>query len=217
LERRQLLSKGGHIAHADLLAPPAAEVANATSVLQTRAPQDFPQLAADLLQVEQESKVRPGQFALLEYDATTIDLAIKSSSLSTRQASQQLDALQNVLDQSFLAGTYRGSGWSELETKVSADLYGVMVNYVLTQSQVAAMTPRGVISNQFVQQTFNQMKTIARQAHVTAAEHAQIVTDEQAVIRDLGPNPNVNLGGSAPRNPLTVWLDGQVPSFVHKR
>jgi hypothetical protein len=217
LEPRQLLSAASHLTHADLLAPPATEVANATAILQTQAGPDFQKLQNDLQRVEQASGVRPGQFATLEFDATTIDLAIKTSGLSSRQASLQLNALQNVLDQSFLAGTYKGSGWSELETKVSGDLNGVMVNDVLSQSQVAATTPHGVISNQFVQLTFNQMKTIARQAHVTAAEHAQIVTEEQAVINDLGPTPNTNLGGSVPRNPLTVWLDSQVPSFVHKR
>ena len=217
LESRRLLSKGAQPVHADLLTPPPAEVANATAVLETRAGPDFQKLSADLQQIESASVVRPGQFALLEYDATTIDLAIKSSGHSQSQVSQQLDALQNVLDQSFLAASFKGSGWTELEQKVSADLYGVVVNYVLTQSQVAATTPNGVISNVFIQNTFDQMKTIAREAHVTAAEHVLIQSDEQAIIKDLGPSPVMNLGGAAPRDPLTVYLDSQVPNFVHKR
>jgi hypothetical protein len=207
----------GHVTHAALLSPPAAQVTNATAILEAEAGPDFQKLSTDLQQVEQASSVRPGQFALLEYDAATLDRAIMSSRLPTKQASKQLEALQNVLDQSFLAASYRGSGWSQLESKVSANLYGVMVNYVLTQSQVSAVTPNGVISNQFVQSTFNQMKVIAREAHVTAAEHAQIVADEEAVIKDLGPAPNSNLGGATPRDPLTVYLDGQVSNFVHKR
>ncbi|MGC8643290.1 MAG: hypothetical protein ACP5XB_25820 [Isosphaeraceae bacterium] len=217
LEPRQLLSGARHATHADLLPPPPVETASATAILQSQAGADFQKLAADLQNLEQASHVTPGQYATLEYDATTIDMAITTSGLPGRQAAIQLDAMQNVLDQSFLAGTYRGSGWSELESKVSANLHGVMVNYVLTQAQVAATTPHGVISNSFVQQTFDQMKTIARQAHVTAAEHAQILADEQAVIKDLGPTPDTNLGGAAPRNPLTVWLDSQVPNFVHAR
>ena len=92
-----------------------------------------------------------------------------------------------------------------------------MVNDVLPQSQVAGTTPTGLISNQFIQQTFNQMKVIAREARVTPADHNQLVSDEQAVMRDLGPSPDVNLGGSAPRDPLTVFLDSQAANFVHKR
>ena len=80
LEARLLLSSAAHFTHADLLAPPAVEVANATAVLESRAGQDFQKLSADLQRLEQASGVRPGQFALLEYDATTMDLAIKSSS-----------------------------------------------------------------------------------------------------------------------------------------
>lgn len=218
LESRQLLSAGaGAAAHADLLVPPAIETANATAMLQAQAGPDFQKLAADLQQLEQASRVTPGQFAMLQYDATTIDLAIKSSGLAARQASLQLNAMQNTLDQSFLASANKGSGWTELETKVSASLNGVMVNYMLTQTQVAATTPHGVISNSFVQQTFDQMKTVARMAHVNAAEHAQIIADEQAVMRDLGPNSTTNLGGATPRDPLTVWLDSQVPNFVHRR
>jgi len=216
LEARRLLSSARHVNHADLLAPPAVEVANATAVLESRAGQDFQKLAADLQQLEQASGVRPGQFAVLEYDATTMDLAIKSSSeITTKQASLQLDALQNTLDQSFLAASNRGGGWDQLEAKVSSDISGVVVNDFLSQAQVAATMPNGVISNQQIQNTYDQMKLIAREARVTRAAHDQIVTDEQAILQDLGPAPNMNLGGAAPRNPLTVYLDSQVSNFVH--
>ena len=137
LEARLRLSSAAHVTHADLLAPPAVEVANATAVLESRAGQDFQKLSADLQRVEQASGVRPGQFALLEYDATTMDLAIKSSSeLTTKQSSLQLDALQNTLDQSFLAASNTGSGWKRLEQKVASDLSGVVVNVVLDQAVV---------------------------------------------------------------------------------
>ncbi|HKM56084.1 MAG TPA: hypothetical protein VJY33_21940 [Isosphaeraceae bacterium] len=216
LEARLLLSSAAHVTHADLLSPPALEVANATAVLESRAGQDFQKLSADLQRLEQASGVRPGQFALLESDVTTMDLAIKSSSeLASKQSSLQLDALQNVLDQSFLAASNTGSGWNQLEQKVSSDLYGVVVNDVLNQAEVAAIMPNGVISNQKVQDTYDQMKVIAREAHVKRAEHDQIVADEQAIVRDLGPAPDMNLGGAAPRDPLTVYLDSQVPNFVH--
>ncbi len=216
LEARLLLSSAAHVTHADLLSPPAVEVANATAALESRAGQDFQKLSADLQRLEQASGVRPGQFALLEYDATTMDLAIKSSSeLATKQSSLQLDALQNVLDQSFLAAGNTGQGWGQLEQKVSSSLSGVVVNDILSQAQVAATTPSGVISNQQIQDTFDQMKLIAREARVTRAEHAQIVTDEQAVLQDLGPAPDLNLGGAVARDPLTVYLDSQIPNFVH--
>jgi hypothetical protein len=216
LEGRQLLSSAAHVTHADLLSPPAVEVANATAVLETRAGQDFQKLSDDLQRLEQASGVRPGQFALLESDATTMDLAIKSSSeLASKQSSLQLDALQNVLDQSFLAASNTGSGWNQLEQKVASDLSGVVVNDVLNQAEVAATMHNGVISNQEVQDTYDQMKVVAREARVTRAEHAQIVTDEQAIVQDLGPAPDMNLGGAVPRDPLTVYLDSQVPNFVH--
>jgi len=216
LEARRLLSSATHATHADLLSPPAVEVANATAALESRAGQDFQKLSADLQQLEQAAGVRPGQFAVLEYDATTMDLAIKSSSeITTKQASLQLDALQNVLDQSFLAASNTRSGWNQLEQKVSSDLYGVVVNDVLNQAEVAATTPNGVVSNQLVQNTYDQMKVIAREAHVTRAEHDQIAADEQAIVRDLGPAPDMNLGSAVPRDPLTVYLDSQVPNFVH--
>ena len=211
-----LLSSAGHVTHADLLAPPAVEVANATAALESRAGQDFQKLSADLQRVEQASGVRPAQFALLESDATTMDLAIKSSSqLASKQSSLQLDALQNVLDQSFLAASNTRSGWNQLEQKVTSDLYGVSVNDVLNQAEVAAIMPNGTISNQLLQDTYDRMKVIAREAHVTQAEHDQIAADEQAIVQDLGPAPDMNLGGTAPRDPLTVYIDSQVPNFVH--
>ena len=216
LEARLLLSSAAHVTHADLLSPPAVEVANATAALESRAGQDFQKLSADLQRLEQASGVRPGQFALLEYDATTMDLAIKSSSeLATKQSSLQLDALQNTLDQSFLAASNTGSGWHQLEQKVASDLSGVVVNDVFNQAEVAATMPNGVVSNQLVQDTYDQMKVVAREAHVTRAEHDQIAADEQAIVRDLGPALDMNLGGAVPRDPLTVYLDSQVPNFVH--
>ena len=216
LEGRLLLSRAAHVTHADLLAPPTVEVVNATAALESRAGQDFQKLSSDFQRLEQASGVRPGQFAVLEYDATTLDLAIKSSSaLTSKQASLQLNALQNTLDQSLLAASNTRSGWDQLEQKVSSDLYGVIVNDVLDQAEVAATMPNGVVSNQLVQDTYSQMQLIAREAHVTRLEHDQIVADEQAVIQDLGPAPNMYLGGALPRDPLTVYLDSQVPSFVH--
>ncbi len=216
LEGRLLLSKSAHPTHADLLVPPAAEVANATAALKSRAGQDFQKLAADFQSVEQNSKVRPGQFAVLEFDATTLDLAIKTSAtLTTKQSSVQLDAMQSILDESFLSASDTRGGWDELEQKLAQNLSGVMVNYVLSQATVAATTPNGVVSNALVQDTFSQMKLIAREADVTAAERQQIVTDEQAVIGDLGPSPDMSLGGALPRNPLTVYIDSQVANFVH--
>ena len=216
LEARVLLSRPAHVTHADLLAPPSAEVANATAALVSHAGQDFQKLSTDLQHVEEASSVRPGQFALLEYDATILDLAIESSSaLATKQSSLQLNAMQNVLDQSFLAASNTGDGWKQLEQKVSSSLSGVIVNDFLNESTVQATMPNGAVSNQLVQDIFGQMKIIAREARVTRAEHDQIVADEQAVLQDLGPASSMNLGGVSPRNPLTVYLDSQVPSFVH--
>ena len=164
LERRQLLSGSAHPTHADLLVPPAAEVANATSVLESRAGQDFQKLATDLQTLEQASKVRPGQFAELELDATTLDLAIKTSStLASKQSSVQLYAVQNT-STSLLASATGERLRGQLEKQVADSLSGVIVNYVLSQAQVAATLPNGVVSNALVQDTYSQMKLIAREA-----------------------------------------------------
>src|SRR5947209_3284892 len=65
LELRQLLSKTAPAQHPDILSPPPAEVANASSLLASRTGADFQKLATDLHRVQQASSVRPGQFALL--------------------------------------------------------------------------------------------------------------------------------------------------------
>ena len=61
------------------------------------------------------------------------------------------------------------------------------------------------------------MEIVAHEAHVSTANHTVIAADQQVIAKDLGPSPNTDLGGVAPRDPLTVYFDGQVAGFVHKR
>jgi hypothetical protein len=44
-----------------------------------------------------------------------------------------------------------------------------------------------------------------------------IASDQQAIAKVLGPSPDTKLGGAAPRDPLMVYVDGQVSGFVRKR
>jgi hypothetical protein len=192
-------------------------VANASSLLASRTGADFQKLATDFHRVEQTSSVRPGQFALLNSDAATIDQAIESAGLPAKQEMQDLGELQNVIDSSFLVGSFQHGGWSQLQQRLSSALSGVAISYQLTQQQVTSMYPTGAISSQLLQQTFNQMEVVAHEAHVSMANHTMIASDQQVIAKDLGPSPNTDLGGAAPRDPLTVYFDGQVASFVHKR
>jgi hypothetical protein len=217
LEARQLMSKTAPAQHPDFLSPPPAVVANAASLLASRTGPDFQKLATDFHRVEQTASVRPGQFALLNGDAATIDQAIESAGLPAKQATQDLDELQNAIDSSVLAASDQHGGWAQLQQRLNSAVSGVSVSYQLTQQQVASMYPTGVISSQLLQQTFTQMEVVAHEAHVSTANHDMIVADEQAIAQILGPSPNTNLGGAVPRDPLTVYFDGQVASFVRKR
>ena len=63
----------------------------------------------------------------------------------------------------------------------------------------------------------SQMEAVAREAHVSVSSHTLIASDKQAIAAGLGPSPNIDLGDAAPRDPLNVYVDGQVSSFVHRR
>jgi hypothetical protein len=107
--------------------------------------------------------------------------------------------LQNVVDQSFLAGGDRKGGWAQLQNELSAALSGV------------------TFSTNLPQITFAQMQKVARAAHVTSAESQQLAADEQALTAALGQHVDIQLGDSVSRDPVIVYYDGQVNMFAHKR
>jgi hypothetical protein len=174
-------------------------VAKAQSVISSGAGQAFQDYNGELQQVEKSSRVTPAQFANLDSDAEQLAQAIEMANLTPQAVTQQLDQLQDAVDQSFLAASYRHDGWSQVQTQLDDALYGV------------------TITTNLPGQTYAQMQLIAREAHVTRAEHKALVADEQAITTALGPGVDTNLGGSSPRDPLVVYYNGQVNQFVHKR
>jgi hypothetical protein len=203
MEARRLLSAGS-APSAGYLSPGAAEVSKAQSVMSSGAAQAFQNYATDLERLELSSGVTRAQFNNLANDVEQLVQDIEMSSDTTNpeppeEMAYQLITLQNVVDQSFLAGSYRKAGWTQLQTQLSDALDGV------------------TISTDLPQQTFTQMQRIARAAHVTLAENQQLTADQQALTTALGPHVDSQLGGTDPRDPVVVYYDGQVNQFAHKR
>ena len=149
--------------------------------------------------MEKSSRVTPAQFATLDSDAEQLAQWIQTANLTSQAETQQLDQLQDTVDQSFLAASYKRTGWSQVQTQLDDALYGTS------------------LTTNLLGQTYAQMQLIAREAHVTLAEHKALVADEQAVTKALGPQVDTDLGGTSPRDPLVVYYNGQVNQFVHKR
>ena len=202
LEPRRLLSKG--LAPAEgYLSPGTGEAAKAQSMMSSVAGPAFQKYASDLQRLEQSSNVTPRQFAMLKNDvqqlAVDIDASSTMSGTSSVDETQQFIMVQNAVDQAFLAGSYKKADWNQLETELANGLSNVSFTTNLPQ------------------QTVNQMRAIARAAHVTAAEHQQLQADQQALTTALGAHAASDLGGSTPRDPVVVYYEGQVNQFVHKR
>ncbi len=196
LETLQLLSTAPTAA---FLLPGAAEIARAQTVLTSGAGQAFQNYTSELQQVEKASHVTPGQFATLDSDVEQLAQAIETANLPSGTITDQLNQLQDTVDQSFLAASYKSDGWNQVQTQLDNAIEGVSITTNLPG------------------QTYSQMQLIAREAHVTLAEHRQLVADEQAITTALGPHVDTDLGGSSPRDPLVVYYNGQVNQFVHKR
>lgn len=196
LEPRGLLAAG---VSAGVLSPAAEIVARAQAVISGRAAAELNRYQADLQRTEASSRVTPAAFANLKADGAALAQAIETAPLTSQAVNQQLVALQDVLDQAFLDASNRGAQWNQVSRQMGTALYGV------------------TFTTNLPNQAFTDMETVARQAHVTAAERHRLVADEKAVASALGPSVDSALGGAVPRNPLVVYYDGQVAQFVHKR
>ncbi len=198
LEARRLLATSSAPSAAFLL-PGSAEVARAQSISSGGAGPAFQSYESELQRLEKASHVTAAQFAALDSDAEQLAQAIEQANLTPAAVTEQLDKLQDAVDQSFLAAGDKSANWSQIQTQLDAALYGT------------------TITTNLPGQTYSQMQLIAREAHVTLAEHKILVADAQAIATALGPQVDTNLGGTAPRNPLVVYYNGQVNQFVHKR
>jgi hypothetical protein len=196
LEARTALSAG---ISGGFLSPPSAVVAKAQAVISGGAAAELSRFQSDLQRAEASSRVTRVAFANLKADASSMSAAIETAPLTSQAVSQDLIELQDILDQSFLDGSANSSQWNQVSQQMGQALYGV------------------VFTTNLPNQTFSDMQTVAREAHVTPAEHQRLQSDEQAIATALGPNVDTALGSSSPRNPLVVYYDGQVTQFVHKR
>ncbi len=194
LDSRQLLSTVPTVA---LSLPPASAVANAAADLNALAPTTFAQLQSDMARAEAHSRVTPSQASKLDQDEAALDQDIQSAGLDANTTASDMNRVLNVVDESFVAATYRAKTW--------AGRRQILEQYV----------PAAPGSSQLIDRTMAQMHVIARAAKVTGQFHEAIYSDDQILSNDLGPNPDTDLGpGATDRDPLTVYHDGQVNNFI---
>jgi hypothetical protein len=196
LEARTVLSaaiSGG------FLSPTSAAVAKAQTVVSGGAAAEFSRYQTDLQRAEASSRVTPAAFASLKADAASLAAAIETAPLTSEAVTQDLVELQDILDQTFLDGSDKGSQWNEVSQQMGQALYGV------------------VFTTNLPNQVFTDMQTVAKEARVTGAERKRLLADAKAISAALGPNVDTGLGGSVPRDPVVAYYDGQVAQFVRKR
>ena len=181
------------------LTPTSAVVAKAQAVISGGAAAEFSRYQADLQRAEASSRVTPAAFANLKADASSLAGAIETAPLTSQAVSQDLVALQDIMDQSFLDGTANSSQWNQVSQQMGQALYGV------------------VFTTNLPDQAFTDMQTVARRRTSRRPSRQRLQGDERAIATALGPNVDSALGGAAPRDPLVVYYDGQVTQFVHRR
>jgi hypothetical protein len=194
LDSRQLLSTVPTVA---LSLPPASAVANASADLNALDPTTFAQLQSDMARAEAHSRVTSSQASKLAQDESALDQDIQSAGLDANTTASDMNRVQNVADDAFLAATYRAKTWA---------------NRRQTLEQYVPAEPG---SSQLIAQTMAQMHVVARAARVTVPFHKAVYADNQVLSDELGPTPGTNLGpGATDRDPLTVYYDGQVDQFI---
>jgi dGTP triphosphohydrolase len=202
MEARRLLSAASAPPAEGYLSPGTGEVAKAQSLLSSLAGPAFQTYASELQHLEQSSGVTRIQFVRLANDieqlAMDIDSGAELNETDPVDETEEFIMVQAAVDQAFVAGSYTKSGWNQLET----DLANGLSNATTTSD---------------AQQTIDQMKAIARAAHVTAAESQQLTADQQALNTALGSHVDSDFGGSISRSLVVVYYEGQLNQFVHAR
>jgi dGTP triphosphohydrolase len=203
LESRRLLSRAASALPSEgYLTPGAGEVAKAQQLLSSMAGPAFQTYASELQKLEQSSGVSRAQFARLANDleefAEDLDTSDElTGEITSEEETQQFDLVQDAVDQSFVAGSYSKSQWNALETDL-------------------ANGTDGISGPDNADQILSQMKAIAREARVTAAQNQQLTADQAALDTALGSHTQSDLGGDIPRNIVVVYYEGQLNRFVHQ-
>src|SRR5262249_24889711 len=123
LEGRDLLAtalSGG------FLSPSGDVVSKAQAVIARKAAAEFSRYQGDLQRAEQGSRVTPAAFANLTADGNSLAEAIETAPLTAQASTQDLFALQDVLDQAFLDASDKSSQWDQVSQQLGVSLYGVI-------------------------------------------------------------------------------------------
>ncbi len=206
MEARLLLSRASaasSLPNEGYLSPGTGEVAKAQELMSSLAGPAFQTYASELQSLAQSSGVTRAQFNRLANDVqqlvVDIDSAAEMNDTDPDTETEEFIMVQDAVDQAFVAGSDSKSGWDQLESELANGL---------SDAEVSLTT---------VNQTVNAMKTIARSAHVTAAQGQQLMADQQALNGALGSHDESDFGGDIPRSLVTVYYEGQLNRFAHTR
>jgi hypothetical protein len=219
LDGRQLLST----AAGALPTPPAAAVANAAADLNALDPTTFAQYQRDLAQAASHSRVTAAQAGALAQDEAAIHQAIDAAGLTPDETANDVNKVQNVFADAFLAGPYQTSDSANKRFNQDIDRMSNKGEAVLlpahTRAQlglVLRQTLAGVPgATSLIAGTVSQMEVVAGAARVSPSLRTALALDRLQFEYELGPKPNTDLGpGAVDRDPLYVYCDGQVNDFI---
>jgi hypothetical protein len=197
LDGRQLLSTVVPGAAAGLSAPPATAVSNAAVILNNLDPTTFGRLQSDLARAEGHSRVSLAQASRLAGDEAALDGLVQSAGLDASATAGAMNHVQDAVDEAFHPTLDKNETWAK-------DRQGL--------EDYLADVPG---STALIKLTINEVHVVARAAGVSGPIQRVLSHDEQILTADLGPTPNADLGPDAvDRDPLTVYYNGQVDSFI---
>jgi hypothetical protein len=177
-----------------VLSPPAAVVSNAAEVLNGANPRVFARFQRALSVAERHSHLSAADAGILAQDESEIDLAIRSSALTTDNAQSTVNYVQDVIDYALV----------DTPHELAQDR-ATLEEYL---SNVPAAAP-------LVSPTVSQMEIVAKATHLSPSLRKALQADHNILTSDLGSNLNTDLGpGATDRDPFTVYYDGQVGNFI---
>ncbi len=203
--------------------PPAAAVANAAADLNTLDPTTFAQYQRDLAQAAGHSHVTAAQAGALAQDEAAIDQAIDAAGLTPDETKGDINKVQNVFADAFLAGPYGAGAAADHRFNQDIARIGDSGQAVLlpahTRAQLGLVLRQALAdvpgATSLVPGTVSQMEVVARAARVSPPLRTALALDRLQFEYELGPKPNTDLGqGAVDRDPLYVYGDGQVNIFI---
>jgi hypothetical protein len=212
LDHRQLLSSVP-LAATELSMPPAAAVANAATILESRAPNAFHLFQAALNRAEQQSKFNPSAVIALAQDEAAVDQAIDAAGLTVNQSSADLNDVQDWVDNAFTSGP--GSIRDVRRKLVPLSEAGPRLNGILANAPAVFIVSSSTTTSSPVDQLVHEITVVANQANAAPALQSALEHSYDVLNKALGRKPYTDLGpGATHRDPLVVYYNGQVDGFV---